>query len=528
MYIKHYQYTEYKNEIKSIYEKSFPCSERFDFDILQKCDKESNVHLSCIMQDDNPVGMQFTVELPNDITYLMYFAIDEKYRNQNIGSKALQNLVVSKNNVMLIIEKPEDFLTNRRKEFYLRNGFYSTNILFEDTSVQYEVLVSDKNYIPTMEDLLNRYKCMTSDKTTWKKIQKSFDTEKISIIKLKCVDEDKEKVTVVCYKQERLFNTRQEAKEFYLDCMNNSEGAERERYANIFLMLESGENICYDYEDEYKEFLEENTKKKYITREEYLSGKDGYIILEGEYPGKIPSYTILDTKTGEEIATATINLREYGELPKPGTIYVDPDFYNSDNYKDFKDFIVESKNNSKKLGPYDTTYMNVKLMENFNSRILKSYMLRGAAEKMSDEEIRAAVLDKVENEYGDWLKSLDCDKNVLEMSPSKILEWYANEKSHKEDILYLLRDNTESYFISDVAMRNIIKNCQFNALESIYQEWCTDDGCEYKEALENIFNEIDDDEEEKMPQIQDIALEDNLVPMPGIEKLNELKDEYSR
>lgn len=340
------------------------------------------------------------------------------------------------------------------------------------------------------------------------------------------MSKENDKITVVCYGREQIFNTRQEAKDFYLDCMNCSEGAERDRYTNIFLMLEAGKNICYDYEDEYNQYLA--NRSPYITREEYLSGKDGYIIVEGEYPGRIPSYTILDTKTGEQIATASINLRGYGELPRPGTIYVDPDFYNSKYYEDFKAFVVETKINSKILGPNNTTYWNVKLKENFNNEILKPYMLRGAAEEMSDEEIRAAVLDKVENEYGDWLRSLDCDKNVLEMSPSKILEWYANEKSHKEDILYLLRDNTESYFISDVAMRNIIKNCQFNALESIYQEWCTDDGCEYKEALENIFNEIDDDEEEKMPQIQDIALEDNLVPMPGIEKLNELKDEYSK
>lgn len=179
---KHYTYTKFKNEIQSIYEQSFPLSERFDFDILKKCDKESNVHLSCILNDDKPVGMIFTIDLPNDITYLMYFAVDERCRNQNIGTNALKRLITSKDKVMLIVEKPIDELSERRKNFYLRNGFYSTNIFFEDTGVQYEVLISDKNYIPTEQDLLNRYRYMTKDKLLWKKISSSFDTEKINLI----------------------------------------------------------------------------------------------------------------------------------------------------------------------------------------------------------------------------------------------------------------------------------------------------------------------------------------------------------
>lgn len=180
--LKHYQYSFHKNKIKSIYERSFPQPERFDFDILKKCDKEFNVHLSCILKDDEPVGMQFTVELPNDITYLMYFAVDKEYRNQSIGSKALQRLVSSKDKVMLIIERPTDELTERRKNFYLRNGFYCTGIFFEDTGIHYEVLISDKNYKPTEQDLLNRYRCMTNNKLTWKRIKDTFNTENIKLI----------------------------------------------------------------------------------------------------------------------------------------------------------------------------------------------------------------------------------------------------------------------------------------------------------------------------------------------------------
>lgn len=177
---EHYQRHSHKNKIQSIYEKSFPQSERFDFDILEKCNKEFTCTLSCILQDDEPIGMQFTVELPNDITYLMYLAIDEEYRNQNIGSKALQRIITLKNKVMLIIEKPTDELTERRKNFYLRNGFYRTNVFFEDTGVQYEVLISNKDYAPTEQDLLNRYRCMTNNVLTWKRIKGVFNAEKVN------------------------------------------------------------------------------------------------------------------------------------------------------------------------------------------------------------------------------------------------------------------------------------------------------------------------------------------------------------
>lgn len=180
--IQHYQYTIDKEKIKDIYEKAFPLLERFDFNILKKCNKESNVHLSCIYLNDIPVGMQFTIDLPNDITYLMYYAVDEQYRNKGIGSKVLQNIVVSKDKVMLCIERPVNEQTIRRKNFYMKNGFFETGIFFEDTNVQYEVLISCKNYKPTVRDLLNRYRFMTKNIWIWNKIKRTFDVEYIKFI----------------------------------------------------------------------------------------------------------------------------------------------------------------------------------------------------------------------------------------------------------------------------------------------------------------------------------------------------------
>ena len=182
--VEHYEYSKNKKIIKQIYEDSFPASEKFKFSILKQCNKSNNVHLSSILLNDEVIGMQFTVALPNDITYLMYFAIKEPFRCQKLGSKALQQLVVANNNILLCIERPCDKITESRKSFYLRNGFYETGIFIEDTGVQYELLTSIKGYKPTNEDLKNRYECMTANRLLKNKIMKSFNINCKAIFQL--------------------------------------------------------------------------------------------------------------------------------------------------------------------------------------------------------------------------------------------------------------------------------------------------------------------------------------------------------
>ncbi len=53
-------------------------------------------------------------------------------------------------------------------------------------------------------------------------------------------------VTTVCYGKERVFDDRQEAVDFYENCLLNSEGAERERYLEILIDLRCGKMVCRD------------------------------------------------------------------------------------------------------------------------------------------------------------------------------------------------------------------------------------------------------------------------------------------
>lgn len=62
------------------------------------------------------------------------------------------------------------------------------------------------------------------------------------------VHEASNNVTTICYGKKQIWNNRNEAEDFYLDCMANSEGAERDRYVNIYIALKKGNEICTDEE----------------------------------------------------------------------------------------------------------------------------------------------------------------------------------------------------------------------------------------------------------------------------------------
>ena len=53
-------------------------------------------------------------------------------------------------------------------------------------------------------------------------------------------------VTTVCYGEEKLWDSREEAKDFFLEALKATEGSERERYATIYAKLIIGKNYCTD------------------------------------------------------------------------------------------------------------------------------------------------------------------------------------------------------------------------------------------------------------------------------------------
>ena len=59
---------------------------------------------------------------------------------------------------------------------------------------------------------------------------------------------DSDGVTTVCYGKVQEWDDRSEERNFFLNGMMNSEGAERERYANIYFGIVRGQGYCTDSE----------------------------------------------------------------------------------------------------------------------------------------------------------------------------------------------------------------------------------------------------------------------------------------
>lgn len=166
MNLKYIDYfvSEHKNEIKKLYMNSFPRDERFPFWILKHCSKEKNVVFNVILEGNKLIGMEYIINYEN-ISYLMYLAVDKSQRDKGYGSQILKDLNQEYSTIILSIEKTNKDLKDdkqKRKDFYLRNGFNETNKFIKDNEIEYEVLCTNKGYDITEKMLKKRYDKMTN------------------------------------------------------------------------------------------------------------------------------------------------------------------------------------------------------------------------------------------------------------------------------------------------------------------------------------------------------------------------------
>lgn len=57
---------------------------------------------------------------------------------------------------------------------------------------------------------------------------------------------DSDGVTTVCYGKVQEWDDRSEARKFFLEAMMNTDGAERERYSNVYFKIIRGFDYCTD------------------------------------------------------------------------------------------------------------------------------------------------------------------------------------------------------------------------------------------------------------------------------------------
>ncbi len=156
-------------KIKALYIDAFPENERFSFSMMTE-NKSGNYETFGFYKDDKFCGFAILLN-SGDVSHIIYFATLPEVRGKGLGAKALAALARIKSEMKLIvdIERPEENppdneIRQRRKNFYLRNGYKETEVRYRWQDEAYEILVSGGDL--TKEDFGNFWKRLGINKNT--------------------------------------------------------------------------------------------------------------------------------------------------------------------------------------------------------------------------------------------------------------------------------------------------------------------------------------------------------------------------
>lgn len=138
--------------VNALAEEAFPPEEYLAPTELVKMAQADNFDFLALLDGDAFVGFM-VVQTYEDMAYLFFLAIAPECRSKGYGSRALETLKAAypgkKHTVDF--EMPEESAPNReqrerRREFYLRNGYRETGLFLSYLGVNYEVFCMDESF----------------------------------------------------------------------------------------------------------------------------------------------------------------------------------------------------------------------------------------------------------------------------------------------------------------------------------------------------------------------------------------------
>ena len=131
-------------EIKQLYWDAFPFEERIPFYIMVLVGNGKGVEFLSIYDDDTWLGFIHTL-VGDELSYIFYFAIDNRLRQSGYGSKILHEYKKIHPRLSLAIEPIEensDNIKQRRKrlEFYKKNGFETLDTKVVEMGIEFELM----------------------------------------------------------------------------------------------------------------------------------------------------------------------------------------------------------------------------------------------------------------------------------------------------------------------------------------------------------------------------------------------------
>lgn len=135
------------NLINKLYEDAFPENERGPFNLLIE---DNSSYSEILAFYDNNKFCGFTSSLIyKDIYHIIYFAVEPSLQGKSYGSQILSLLSDIKENYRIIVdievESPtatNNLLRAKRKSFYLKNNFISTEVNYNWQGDPYEILTN--------------------------------------------------------------------------------------------------------------------------------------------------------------------------------------------------------------------------------------------------------------------------------------------------------------------------------------------------------------------------------------------------
>lgn len=149
-------------KVNVLYEEAFPENERIDLEVL----KGNEIHA---FYDPEFIGFASTITYKN-ITNISYLAVKEELRDQGYGSQILDSIKEEylNNTITVDIEKLNGHpIREKRKAFYLRNGFKETPLKYTWRNENFNILstkeINKEDYIHFWNKILDERRVIFLD-----------------------------------------------------------------------------------------------------------------------------------------------------------------------------------------------------------------------------------------------------------------------------------------------------------------------------------------------------------------------------
>jgi len=133
-------------DVKALLKASFPPSEQAPMGFLISQAKRDYIEFNAYYDGDLLSGFAYLI-IDEDIVFVLYLAVEGSHRSKGYGSQILKHIRDEHpdKRIVLGVEAEDESAQNndqrkRRKEFYLRNGYSSTGLIFVMRGVDFEIL----------------------------------------------------------------------------------------------------------------------------------------------------------------------------------------------------------------------------------------------------------------------------------------------------------------------------------------------------------------------------------------------------